>query len=483
MRILFVASEAYPLAKTGGLADVCGALPIALNAFGHDARVLMPAYPEALAKATEITELADLGRPLGVGPARLLKARSPDGTLNLFLIDCPALFDRAGGPYGDPGGKDWPDNPLRFAVLGQTAARLGLDDRLADWRPDILHGHDWQAGLAFAYLHAWNMSRPATVFTIHNIAYQGMFDIGWVMRLELPWSLFQIEGIEYYGQLSFLKAGCHYADRLTTVSPSYAREIQTPEQGCGLEGLLAKRSADLSGILNGADYAVWNPETDPLLTHRFASGEAKGKAKARAALESELGLAADPAQPILCVVSRLNDHKGMDLVLAALPDRLEQGARFVMLGTGEARYEEGFRRLALRFPDRAKVTIGYSETLAHRILAGADILLMPSRAEPCGLTQMYAYRYGVVPVVGKVGGLADSVTEAGPRNGSGFVADPVTAAGFAAALDRALALFADRPAWRALVKRNARLDFGWERAAHSYDALYNLLLRQGARAP
>ncbi|MCC7167340.1 MAG: glycogen synthase GlgA [Rhodospirillales bacterium] len=483
MRILFVASEAYPLAKTGGLADVCGALPIALNAFGHDARVLMPAYPETLAKATDVTELADLGRPLGISPARLLKARSPDGGLNLFLLDCPPLFDRAGGPYGDPTGKDWPDNPLRFGLLGQTAARLVLDDRLADWRADILHGHDWQAGLAFAYLHAWNMHRPATVFTIHNIAYQGMFDVGWVMRLELPWSLFSIEGIEYYGSLSFLKAGCHYADRLTTVSPTYAREIQSAPQGCGLEGLLAKRSADLTGILNGADYGVWNPATDPLLSQRFSAGEMKGKAKARTALEAELGLAPEPDQPILCVVSRLNAHKGMDLVLAALPDRLEKGARFVLLGTGDAEFEAGFRSLADRFPDRAKVTIGYSEALAHRILAGADILLMPSRAEPCGLTQMYAYRYGVVPVVGKVGGLADSVAETSEGERSGFLVDPVATLSLDAALDRALRLFADRPAWRALVKRNARLDFGWERAAHSYDALYSQLLRQRGRTP
>jgi starch synthase len=483
MRVLFVASEVFPLIKTGGLADVAGALPLALSKLKADVRLLMPGYPAAIEAATHRQVVADLGNHLGAGPARLIEGRLADSNVPLLLIDCPQLYGRTGNPYLGPDGKDWPDNARRFGLLSLTAARICTDEKLIGWRPDILHGHDWQAGLAPAYLAAWDLPRPATVFTIHNIAYQGIFPPETLAELELPESLFGIDGLEYYGNLSFLKAGCWYSDKITTVSPTYAQQIQTPEQGCGLEGLLSGRAADLMGILNGTDDVIWNPFKDPYLAHRFRAGDMKGKAKNKAALQRELGLPMQPDRLLMAVISRLNDHKGMDLVIEALPDLLmNQHCQFVGLGSGDPALEQGFTRLADKHSHHMALHLGYSEPLAHRVMAGADVFLMPSRMEPCGLTQMYALKYGVLPIVGATGGLIDTVAdlEGGGAEGAGrgFVLEETSVEGLQQAIRRALSTFKDKVEWDRTASANAKLDFSWKASAKRYIDLYKSLLRK-----
>lgn len=485
MRILFAASEVFPLVKTGGLADVAGALPAALAAAGHDVRVLLPGYPQALAAAQDPQPAGSLGDPLGVGEeATLVAARLPGSGVPVWLIRCPKLYERAGGPYQDADGADFADNALRFGLLSWAAAHLSTQGSPLGWPPQILHCHDWQSGLALAYLRAWEPEEaPATVFTIHNIAYQGRFAPDWLPRLGLAWSLFHPDGLEYWGDLSFLKAGLVYADRLTTVSPRYAREIQSPAFGCGLEGVLSRRAADLVGILNGADYGVWNPAADSRLPHPYGAGGLEaGKAANKAALQHALGLEADPAAPLLIIVSRLTDQKGMDMVLATLPAILRQGAQLAVLGAGDKALEQGFLSAAAGSPGRMSVTIGYSEDLAHRLLGGGDMLLMPSRFEPCGLTQFYALRYGTVPVVHATGGLADTVMDCSydslmTGTGTGFVFEHANAGAFQWCVERAIAAFRDRGQWRRIQAAGIAQDFGWAGSAARYGALYGELAR------
>jgi starch synthase len=482
MRVLFTSSEVYPLVKTGGLADVAGALPAALAEAGLDVRVLLPGYPEAMDKAGAKRDVGSLGDPLGIGSeTRILAGKLPESGVPVWLVDCPALFDRQGGPYQDASGRDWPDNALRFGLLSRAAAQLCTDGSPAKWRPQVLHCNDWQTGLAPAYFRAWELiGRPATVFTIHNIAYQGQFAPDMVVRLGFPPEMYGVDGLEYYDHLSFLKAGLYYSDKLTTVSPRYAKEIQTPAFGCGIEGLLAHRAADLVGILNGADYGVWNPATDPYLKHPYKPGDMAAKAANKAALKAELGL--DPActGPLMIIVSRLNDHKGMDLVLAVLPHLLRMGAQLAVLGTGDGRLEEGFRAAAAANPSHVAARIGYSEELAHQMMAGGDMLLMPSRFEPCGLTQFYALRYGTVPVVHATGGLADTIVDTGydtlmTGTANGFVFEHANAGAFQWALERAVGLFAKPDQWARITKTCSKLDFGWSRSAAKYHELYKSL--------
>ncbi|OAN67008.1 glycogen synthase GlgA [Magnetospirillum moscoviense] len=486
MRVLFASSEVFPLAKTGGLGDVSGALPAALTEAGTDIRVLMPAYPEALDLAEGKRQVGDLGDPFGIGDTvSLVSAKLPGSGVPLWLLDCPAMYRRAGGLYQDRAGNDYPDNLLRFGLLSWAAARLSTEDSPVKWRPQVLHGNDWQTGLAPAYLHAWvPAERPATVFTIHNIAYQGVFPKDSVPRLGLPWELFQMEGLEFYDQLSFLKAGLFYSDRLTTVSPRYAREIQAAPHGSGMEGLLAHRAADLDGILNGADYRVWTPDSDPFLPHTYVPSDfTAGKAANKAALQAELGLAIDPAAPLLVVVSRINDLKGLDMVLAAMPALLRMGAQVAVVGTGDHSLEEGFRAAAATSPRQVAVTIGYSEKLAHQLLAAGDMLLMPSRFEPCGLTQFYAFRYGTVPVVHATGGLADTVVDAtydGLMTGTatGFTFEHANAGAFQWCVERAVGLFRQPETWTKIQKTCVAQDFSWKRSAARYQSLYQGLVPQ-----
>lgn len=483
MRVLFASSEVFPLVKTGGLADVSGALPAALAQAGQDVRVLLPGYPEALEKAEGKREVASLGDPLSVGAeAKLVSAKLPGSDVPLWLIDCPELYDRKGGPYQDVDGTDYADNHLRFGLLSWAAAHLSTAASPVKWRPQVLHCHDWQTGLAPAYLRAWDVAdRPATVFTIHNIAYQGLFAPDAVPRLGLPWDLYQIDGVEYYDSLSFLKAGLFYSDRLTTVSPRYAKEIQAAPHGCGLEGLLAERAADLVGILNGADYGVWDPTADIHLAHRYQPADfIAGKAANKAALQAELGLAQDPDAPLLIIVSRLNDLKGMDLVLAVLPAILGQGAQLAVLGTGDKALEDGFKAVAAANPTQVAVKIGYSEPLAHQLMAAGDMLVMPSRFEPCGLTQFYAFRYGTVPVAHVTGGLADTVVDTtydGLMTGTanGFAFEHANAGAFQWTVERALGTFREKDQWRKIQNAGIFQDFGWHRSAARYVHLYEEL--------
>lgn len=483
LRVLSVASECFPLVKTGGLADVTGALPAALAGQGVAVRTLLPAFPAVLAKVAGATPVHNFEDLFG-GPARLLAAR--EAGLDLLLLDAPHLYARPGGPYNDQWGGDWPDNPQRFAALCWAGAEIGRG-ALPDWRPEVVHAHDWQAGLLPAYLHYAGGPRPGTVFTVHNLAFQGWAPARLLAGLRLPPQAFDIEGVEFFGGIGALKAGLRLADRITTVSPTYAREIATPEEGQALDGLLRSRAGALAGILNGIDEAAWNPAADPHIAAPFDADHPAGREANRAALRDRMGLPPRPEAPVLGVISRLTGQKGMDLLLQALPALLGHGMDLVVLGTGEPALEAGFRAAAADHPGRVAARIGYDEGLAHLIQAGCDALLVPSRFEPCGLTQLCALRYGALPVVARVGGLADTVIDAneaalatGVATGIQFA--PVTTPALAAALARLAALWADREAWGHTQGNALRAPVGWSRSAARYAALYREVARPGETA-
>ncbi len=478
IRVLSVTSEIFPLIKTGGLADVAGALPLALAAADVAVTSLVPGYPavlQALGAPQTVLEEADY---FG-GPARLLAGEAAG--LSLFVLDAPHLFGRAGNPYMAPGGTDWPDNPQRFAALGYTALLLA-QGAVPGFVPDIVHAHDWQGGLAPAYLHYAGGTRPRTVMTIHNMAFQGWAPASLLGTLRLPPAAFAIEGVEYFGGIGMLKAGLYCADRITTVSPSYAAEICTTEGGMGLDGLLRSRADRLSGILNGIDTAVWDPETDTTLPAPFGLKNMRGRAACRGALQKRFGLAGDG--PIHGVVSRLTHQKGLDLLLACLPTLLERGGQLALLGAGDAALQAAFVAAAAAHPGRIGVQIGYDEGLAHLIQAGSDTAVVPSRFEPCGLTQLCALRYGALPVVSRTGGLADTVIDANEaariaKVATGFQFAPATAGALRGALQRVDAMWQQPKEW-ATMRRNAmRADVGWAEPAREYAALYAEVLRTG----
>ena len=480
MRVLHIASELYPLIKTGGLADVLGALPPALAALGVDTRVLVPGYPPVTAAVRDGKAVWTDRFLFGGGEARLRLVKAKGVEVPIYVLDCPGHYDRPGNPYLDFDGKDWADNEQRFGALSWMAARLGqgLDP---GWRPDIVHAHDWQGGLAPAYLALNGGPRPRTILTIHNLAYQGLFPYEAVERLGLPAEAFRYDRLEFHGQLGFLKAGLSYADRITTVSRTYAKEIQGPEQGCGLDALLRHRAGDLVGIVNGVDYGVWNPATDPNLPKPFSADDLAGKAASKAALQAAMGLPEAPDAPLIGVVSRLNVHKGLDLMLAALPTLIRAGGQLVLLGSGDADLEAGFQAMARKAPDSVAVRIGYDEALSHLIQGGSDIIGVPSRSEPCGLTQLYALRYGALPLVRRAGGLADTVVDATAAaidkgRATGFVFKAASAAALSRAIGRACDLYADRETWAGLQQTAMVQDFGWPAAARNYQALYRDML-------
>ncbi len=470
-RVLSVASECVPLLKTGGLADVVGALPGALAGQGWTMRVLMPAYPGLAAKlkgARKVWAQKDL---FG-GPGRVLAGRA--GGLEMLLLDAPHLYDRAGGPYGDAAG-DYPDNPERFAALSWAAARIAAEGMADGWRPEIVHCHDWQAGFAPAYMRFAGTRGVGTVMSVHNIAFQGTAPADRLDTLRLPEAAFTRELLEYWGGLSSLKAGLVTADAITTVSPTYAAELMRPEFGMGLDGVIRARAGDLHGILNGIDTMVWNPETDPAI-HPYNARAPAGKRRNRAALLDEFGLGEVPG-PLAVVISRLTEQKGLDLLPDLLDEFTWRGGGLIVLGTGEARIEMALRHRADENPGRIAVRIGYDEALAHRLFAGGDAVLVPSRFEPCGLTQMYGLRYGTVPLVAATGGLNDTVIDANPAAldagaATGVVFAPTDALALGQGLRRLVALHGDGPAWRRM-RRNgmtARLD--WTRSSRAYADLY-----------
>jgi len=473
VRVIYASTEVYPALKTGGLADVNAALPRALLDAGADVRLLLPAFPAIESAANDMHEVVRLNAPMGGANVRVLRGQLAG--VPAYLIEAGQLYARPGNPYVDAAGRDWPDNHLRFALLGWVAARFA-DGSIDAWRPNIVHGHDWHAGLAPAYLAARGGERPASVFTVHNLGYQGAFPAETFRELALPANFFSIHGLEFFGKVNFMKSGLHYADRITTVSPSYAREIQTPEFGFGMDGLLRSRAGVLTGILNGVDRAVWNPSTDTYIAARFSRHDPEGKARCKASLRSELGLASGPG-PVFGVVSRLTAQKGLDLVLENLPDLAGRGGQLALLGSGDGGLEAAFGSAAASYPGAVGVRIDYDEALAHRIIAGSDVILVPSRFEPCGLTQLYALAYGALPLVRSVGGLADTVRDAGLENraagtATGFVFADASPTGLRDALHRAFALWGEPREW-ARVRRTAMLqDFSWAPAARKYLELY-----------
>lgn len=483
MRILFVTSEAYPLVKTGGLADVSGSLPAALRELGEDVRILIPGYPAVLEKLEQIKPIAAVDHFPAAGPINLVEGRMPDTGVTVWAIDAPALYERPGGPYLDTSGRDWQDNPLRFGVLSRVAALLaGPETPLPDWVPEVVHCNDWQSGLVPAYMYfmrAAGQMHAKSVISIHNLLFQGSFSPDWVTRLGLPAESYQMHGLEYYGNMSFLKGGIYYADSITTVSPTYAHEIQTPEYGFGMQGLLASRANDIRGILNGIDMNEWNPAADKHLAHHYDASRLEGKKAVKAALQTSMGLATDDS-PLLGVVSRLTEQKGLDMLLDVVESLLQHGYQLAMLGSGDHRLENGFIQLAEKYPGLVGVSIGYNEALSHQIMAGADIFIMPSRFEPCGLNQMYGLRYGTPPVVTNTGGLADSVrdTNAGTLAdgaATGFVMAAPQPGELLAATMRAIEYFKRPDVWHQIQINGMRQDLSWGKSAREYLRVYQSL--------
>ncbi len=489
MKVLFICTELYPFLKTGGLADVSAALPPALQAEGCDVRFLLPAFPSIANASTAVHAIATLPThdvPWGTAPALpaadISKAALPGIDMPVYLLGAPDLYGRAGNPYLDSDGKEWPDNAMRFAALGWAGAQLGqgLDP---DWVPDVLHCHDWHAGLTAAYVQAFRdagRKTPATVFTIHNLAYQGLFPYRDFADVGLPAPYFGIHGVEFYGQMSFMKAGIQYSDYVTTVSPSYAREILTTEQGCGLEGLLQERVHLLSGVLNGVDHTIWNPGTDALLPNRYDAHRLAGKAKVKRALQTSMGLEERPDALVFGVVSRLTEQKGLHLVAEVLSELVAMGGQLVILGQGNPTLEAAFLEATGQYPGQVGVRIGYDEAMAHQVFGGADVVLVPSAFEPCGLTQLYALRYGALPLVRRVGGLADTVVDCTPFNmdegsATGFVFDDLSASALLEAVKRAFILYKNPKAWTIVQRRGMRLQFDWRAAARHYCTLYQAL--------
>jgi starch synthase len=481
LQVLFAASEAQPLVKTGGLADVAGSLPAAIRMLGHDARLILPAYPQTLEHDIPITDITTINIHGFDDEIRLLEGML-DGELPLYLVDIPSLFKRDGYPYTDSDGKEWKDNARRFAVFSQVVALVAMNRAELGWRPDIVHCNDWQTGLVPPLLAAED-NRPATIFTIHNLSYQGIFDYPTFEQLQLPEELWSPDGLEFHDNLSFIKGGLTFADWITTVSPTYSREIRTPQLGYGLEGLLNHRSDHLSGIINGINYQKWDPESDPAIPQHYGRNNFQLKQTNKQHLQQEMGLTADDESMLFGNVGRTVEQKGIDLILEVMPELLSRGGiQLVMLGEGEPSLEQGMQKLAAKFPGKCAVKIGYDEELAHRIEAGCDSFLMPSRYEPCGLNQLYSLRYGTVPIVHRTGGLADTVTDVDPttildNSATGFVFDQPEAASLMDAIERAIEFY-HRPGvwWKKLAVNGMQQDFSWDSSANRYIEIYRLAI-------
>jgi starch synthase len=475
-KILFVTSEAYPLIKTGGLADVSGSLPIALKSLGHDVRILLPGYASAIA-AGHFQQVRLLH---GDGEIAIMEGVLPGSQVPVWLLAHAQYFGRPGNPYLGPDGKPWPDNPERFSLLCHVAAEIAMDRLGLRWKPDIVHCNDWQTGLAPALLSD-EPGRPATVFTIHNLAYQGIFPYETFVKLRLPSRFWSYHALEFYNQLSFIKGGLVFADRINTVSPHYAEEIQGEEFGAGLEGLLKHRRERLSGILNGIDADAWNPATDPFIAANYDIDSLEKRATNKAALQRAFKLAQNDEIVVMAWVGRLVQQKGIDLVIELLPKLMQMPIQLVIVGTGETRYEQILLHWTRLYSDRIAVKLGYDEASAHLIEAGTDLFLMPSRFEPCGLNQMYSQRYGAVPVVRHVGGLADTVADANATNlsmgrATGVVFHDATTDDLFRALNRGFVLCQNKVRREKVQKAGMGKDFSWRQSAQRYLDLYDLAM-------
>lgn len=476
MRVLHVCSELFPLLKTGGLADVAGALPAAQIEAGLDVRVILPAFPDLKKGVANLQTVCELDTFAG----HMALLYGYFNGVGIYLIDVPELYERAGSPYHDPALYAYADNYLRFALLGWVGCEMacGLDPY---WRPEVVHAHDWHAGLTCAYLAARH--RPAkSVFTVHNLAFQGLFHARHMADIQLPGDFFQVYGLEFYGQISYLKAGLYYADHVTTVSPTYAHEITLPEFGYGMEGLLRTREEEgrLSGILNGVDDAIWSPAHDALLSHSYARETLVNKAHNKRQLQISMGLTVDEKIPVFAIVSRLTHQKGLDVVLEAVPELLDNGAQLVVLGAGDADLQEGFLAAAAEYPGQVGVQIGYHEAFSHRIIGGADVIMVPSRFEPCGLTQLYGLKYGTLPLVRHTGGLADTVADCSLENladglATGFSFGDCNVGALSRAIRRVFVLWSRPTLWRYVQRQAMAMDFSWQVAAQAYRALYQRL--------
>ncbi|WP_301098401.1 glycogen synthase GlgA [Otariodibacter sp.] len=473
MKILHVCSEMYPLIKTGGLADVIGALPYAQQAEGNDVRVLLPYYPQVAEKLGETSEVVTLGTFAGVVTLRFAYFNG----LGVYVIDIPELYNRS-LPYYDKNYHDYMDNYKRFALLSYLGAQLseGLDN----WwgRADILHAHDWQAGLACAYLKSWN-SPVKSVFTIHNIAYAGRFQSHHLNEISLPWSFFNTNGLEFYGEISYLKAGVYYADRVTTVSPTYAQEITEEVAGGGLHGLLQTRQAEgrLQGILNGVDGNIWDPATDPNIIAHYHASYMQGKAKNKTELQRQFNLPEEKETLLFVMVTRLTEQKGADFLLTNIDTIMQHSVQVIVLGSGSPDLEQALRDAQAQYPNQIGVKIGYDEALSHQIIAGGDVILVPSRFEPCGLTQLYGLKYGTLPLVRKTGGLADTVNNSNKeaienRTATGFVFKHPDPEDFLDAILKAIKLWKKQKLWSSIRQNALAQDFGWEKIAKQYQDLY-----------
>jgi len=484
MRILHVAAECYPLLKTGGLADVVAALPVAQRAAGEDARILLPGFPAIMAALVDGVLVANLAPRFGASAISLWLGKTPDSGVPLFVIEAPGLYDRPGNPYVDGEQKAYPDNHRRFALLSRVAVQLACGE-LGEWRPEVLHAHDWHAGLAPAYLHHANQVQgqraAVAVTTVHTLAYQGISPADLYSELQLPRGSFGIDGIEFHGQISFLKAALYYSDRLATVSPSYALEIQSAEHGCGLDGLLRVRQHDLVGILNGVDYRLWDPTSDQNIEARYDAARLAGKARCKSALQKQLGLAQSPDALLFGVVSRLTEQKGLHLVIGGARALLARGGQIAVLGNGDLEMENAFRELMAEYPQQVGAVFEFDEALSHRIFAGTDVIMVPSRFEPCGLTQLYGLRYGTLPLVRRTGGLADTVVDCTLENladnsATGFVFDQFAQRDFDAAVRRAYALAGKPSMWRDVRRQAMARHFDWQGPAQAYVNLYRSAL-------
>ncbi|SLN44905.1 Glycogen synthase 1 [Aquimixticola soesokkakensis] len=486
--ILSVTSECVPLIKTGGLADVAGALPKALGTLGHRMRTLLPAYPGLVAKLTD-TRVVWSDPDLFGGPAQVIfgtvasEASGGEGTgaTEILLLQAPHLFDRAGGPYLDLDGVDFADNPERFAALSWVGAQIAMHGTSDGWRPRLVHCHDWQAALVPSYLKFAGHGHIPTILTIHNMAFQGLAPADRTEALRLPWHEFHADSFEYFGQISALKAGLKHAWKLTTVSPTYAGELMRPEFGMGMDGIIRDRSTDMVGILNGIDLDLWNPQT---CDTPYGLRTLKKKANARRALAARFGIHAHDA-PLAIVVSRLSHQKGLDLLAECLPEFIEQGGAVAVLGTGDKALEQAFRDLGNRYPGRVGVEIDYDEELSHLMFAGGDAVLIPSRFEPCGLTQLYGLRFGTLPLVAATGGLADTVIDANPAAlamgvATGFTFHPTEPIALSFALERLLMLFAQPDLWTQMQRNAMKQPVGWDTSAAAYIALYESLTSEAA---